>query len=165
MASGNTPRRWRCCRATPGRARRCFPTAATRCRSPLPAASDLAARNHTPACLAIAGVLLTMRALRMARSRSRTGPASASKARPDFSASCENWRGFKPLFRTFQRCRNLDRCFGTAETNVNLQPDQQHAKENEHRTDWTLHEKKDVTPRKQQGAPESFLAAAPLPET
>src|SRR4029077_3430232 len=116
-----------------------------RCRSPLLAASALVERNHTPACLAISAALPTVRASKAARFCWLTALALASRARPGSSASCRSWWDFSPLFRAFQRRRNLNRCFGAAETNVDLQPDQQHTQEDDHRTDRTLDEHKDVT--------------------
>ena len=72
-----------CWRATAGRARACFRTAATRCRSRLPPASASAARNPIPACSATSAALPTMRdrerlhlAVRPPRHRLR-GPGAA----------------------------------------------------------------------------------------
>ena len=71
----------RCWSATAGRAARCFRTAATRCRSPSPAASGSAARNPIPACSARSrGFADDAQGGERLSRRSPTGPASASRA-------------------------------------------------------------------------------------
>jgi L-alanine-DL-glutamate epimerase-like enolase superfamily enzyme len=66
MASCNTRERSRCWSITAGNARRCFRTAAIRCRCISPAASGSAGPSPTQTCSAPSAVLRTTRCLRMA---------------------------------------------------------------------------------------------------
>src|SRR6185437_14108419 len=121
--------------------------AATRCRLPSRQASVLAAPSPTQVCLAIsAGLPMTPKS-RTAQFRCPIARASALRVRPAFIGSCVNWQGFSSLVRAFQHCRDLDRCFGAAEAEVDLQSDQQHAQSDEDCADWTLHEHPNVAPR------------------
>jgi D(-)-tartrate dehydratase len=61
------------------------PTAATRCRSRLPPDSASAARNPIPACSARSAALPTTQPSKTGSCRCRTGPVSASRARPRFT--------------------------------------------------------------------------------
>ena len=70
----------RCSSATAGSARRCSRTAATRCRSPSPAASASAARNPIPACSALSAASPTMPGSTTGRSRSPDRPGIGFEA-------------------------------------------------------------------------------------
>jgi D(-)-tartrate dehydratase len=82
----------RCWRATAGRGRRCFPTAATRCRWPSPQASASAGRNPIPACSAPSADSPTTPNSTAAISRCPTAPASASRGNRRSMASCASLR-------------------------------------------------------------------------
>ena len=75
-----------------GRAARCSPTAAIRCRSPLPAVSVSAARNPIPAYSAPSAASPMTPNCSAAISRCPTVRASASRAKQRSTPSCARWR-------------------------------------------------------------------------
>src|SRR5262245_43601380 len=85
-------RRWPCSIVTAGRARACFRTEATRCRSRSPAAWGSAAPSPIPACSGISAASPTTPRSKTVICGSPTAPASASRGNRRFTASCASSR-------------------------------------------------------------------------